>query len=103
MWRRLWDWLRPTQTGPPIVLTLYTRAGCHLCDTAHAQLVREQRRYRFRLELVDIEISPELVALYGESIPVVTVNGKLRFRGAVNVLLLRRLLDAERRGQSCSD
>jgi glutaredoxin len=97
MWRRLWDWLRP---GPPLsqlVVTLYTRAGCHLCEDAHTLLQREQRRYRFQLRLVDIETSTELMQQHGEWVPVVHVDGKLRFRGGVNRLLLRRLLDAERR------
>jgi glutaredoxin len=99
MWRRLWDWLRPGH-GPPLshlVVTLYTRAGCHLCDDAHALLQQEQRRYRFQLQLVDIDTSRELVQQHGESVPVIHVDGKLRFRGGVNRLLLRRLLDAERR------
>ena len=37
----------------------------------------------------------ELVARYGEWVPVVTVNGKVRFRGGVNPVLLERLLRAE--------
>jgi hypothetical protein len=41
---------------------------------------------------VDVEGDPELAARYGDSVPVVTVNGKVRFRGRVNDVLLRRLL-----------
>jgi glutaredoxin len=95
-WRHLWNWLRGVPALPHTVVTLYTRASCHLCDDAHVLLEREQRRYRFQLELVDVDTSPELVAQYGEWVPVVHVDGQLRFRGGVNVVLLRRLLDAER-------
>jgi glutaredoxin len=84
--RSRWEHLR---------LVLYTRAGCHLCDVAHRQLRDEQLRRGFILEVVDIATDPELTAQYGEQVPVVTLNGKLRFRGAVNPVLLDRLLRAE--------
>jgi glutaredoxin len=94
MWRRIWSWLR---TRPPrrepLHVTLYTRDGCHLCDDALKILQREQRRHHFELEVVDVDRSPELVAEHGESVPVVVIDGKVRFRGIVNVVLLRRLLD----------
>lgn len=97
MWRRLWHWLR-RETAPNlahVVITLYTRAGCHLCDDAHAVLQQEQRVYRFQMQLVDIDTSAELIQQHGEWVPVIYVGGKLRFRGGLNRRLLRRLLDAE--------
>jgi hypothetical protein len=39
----------------------------------------------------DVDDDPELASQYGESVPVVTVNGKIRFRGRVNPVLLERL------------
>jgi glutaredoxin len=73
---------------------LYTRQGCHLCETAHELLNEAQRRHRFPLEAVDVDTAPELIDRYGNCVPVVTVNGRLRFRGTVNPVLLQRLLDA---------
>jgi glutaredoxin len=104
MWRRLWEWLRG-RSQPKLahlMVTLYTRRGCHLCDAAREQLVREQRRHAFRFEIVDVDSSPDLALRYGELVPVVEVDGKLRFRGGVNGVLLRRLLRAEcrRAGES---
>lgn len=75
-------------------LILYTRQGCHLCDTAWEQLLGAQKRYGFRLEKQDVDSDVDLVERYGKCVPVVTVNGKVRFRGAVNPVLLRRLLTA---------
>jgi len=49
--------------------------------------------YGFDLESVDVDGSAELVALYGNWVPVVTVNGEVRFRGRVNRVLLQRVLD----------
>ncbi|MEZ5367450.1 MAG: glutaredoxin family protein [Bryobacterales bacterium] len=56
---------------PPV--TLYTRAGCCLCDEMKAAL--EQRGYVV-IE-VDIDADPELKAKYGLDIPVAVQDGKL--------------------------
>jgi glutaredoxin len=91
-WIRFWLKRRPTA---PLYFTIYTRRGCHLCDVAWERLERERGRYGFDLEAVDVDSDPDLVNRYGDSVPVVTVNGKVRFRGGVNEVLLRRLLDRE--------
>jgi glutaredoxin len=88
-------WLRWFPAARPAVqVVLYTRTGCHLCDDAHAVLEQARRRHGFALAAIDVDSDPELVALHGEWIPVVTVNGKVRFRGGVNRVLLERLLNA---------
>ena len=94
MFAPLWSWFRRPRPRPDLRLVLYTRAGCHLCDAAWEALQDARRRYRFALDAVDVDTSPELVAAHGNWVPVVTVNGKVRFRGAVNPVLLRRILDA---------
>ncbi len=70
--------------------TLYTRDGCCLCDEAKALL----ERYGFCLNLVDVDTDPELVTQHGECVPVVVIDGKVRFRGRVDEVLLNRLLSA---------
>jgi glutaredoxin len=72
---------------------LYHRPGCHLCEDARALLERLQPRYRFTLQAVNVEDDPELTAAHGEQVPVIAVNGKVRFRGVVNPVLLRRLFE----------
>jgi glutaredoxin len=71
---------------------MYTRQGCHLCETAWQRLQDAQQRHGFALTARDVDQNPQLAAQYGECVPVVTVNGKVRFRGAVNSVLLERLL-----------
>lgn len=73
-------------------VVMYTRQGCHLCDQAWQQLERAKKRYGFALRQVDIDGDPLLVREYGECVPVVTIDGKVRFRGVVNRVLLERLL-----------
>lgn len=69
-------------------VTLYTRAGCHLCDDAYALLVR----HGLRPAVVDIDADPALRARYNTCVPVVIIDGRERFRGIVNEVLLKRIL-----------
>jgi glutaredoxin len=94
----MWDWLsfwrkrRPPLSGWRVVM--YTRAGCHLCDDAWSLLEAARQRYGFTLTKTDVDADVELAASFGLEVPVVEVNGKIRFRGTVNAVLLRRLFDA---------
>lgn len=87
-----WRWPRKAPALDHLEVVLYTRPGCHLCEAAWKQLRHEQRRYRFRLTAVNVDTDPELARQYGNLVPVVTVNGKVRFRGGINWVLWRRLL-----------
>jgi glutaredoxin len=70
-------------------VTLYTRAGCHLCEEAERVLRAERAATPFRLELVDVDRDPELARRYGVRVPVVAVDGVERFEYEVPVDLLR--------------
>jgi glutaredoxin len=73
-------------------VTLYSRAGCHLCDEARAVLHAERARTPFELVEVDIETSDALLAEYGIRIPVVTLDGLEVFEYAVDPGELTALL-----------
>ncbi|MCI0681964.1 MAG: glutaredoxin family protein [Gemmataceae bacterium] len=88
-------WLRRRRPRTDLHFVLLTRQGCCLCDDAWALLTKAQERYRFALEARDVDSSPEWAAEHGDWVPVVLVNGKVRFRGKVNEVLLRRILDAK--------
>jgi glutaredoxin len=70
-------------------VVLYTREGCHLCDDAAEVL----RRHGLKFEVVDIDQDAELRERYDECVPVVEIDGRERFRGRVDPVLLRRLLE----------
>lgn len=70
-------------------IVLYSRQGCHLCDAAAAAL----KRHGLEFEVVDVDADPELRQRYDACVPVVVIDGKERFRGRVDELLLRRLVD----------
>ena len=92
-----WSWLkrRWKRTGEAAVeIVMYTRQGCHLCEEAWRLLEQERQRHGFTLQQIDVDSDLQLRRAYGECVPVVTVDGRLRFRGRINPVLLRRLLDA---------
>ena len=72
----------------PMDVVLYTRAGCHLCDDARELL----ELHGLHPRLVDIDADPDLQKRFDECVPVVEMDGKVRFRGRVDAVLLRRLL-----------
>ncbi|HZT80920.1 MAG TPA: glutaredoxin family protein [Gemmataceae bacterium] len=88
-------WLFGRRRLAHLHFVMYTRRGCHLCDAAWGLLRAEQRRHGFTLRAADVDADRELAARHGDMVPVVTVNGKVRFRGGVNRVLLARLLRAE--------
>lgn len=65
-------------------VTLYTRAGCHLCDAAKENLLAARRQEAFTLEEVDIDTDPALRKLYNEEVPVIAINGKKAFKYQVD-------------------
>ena len=69
-------------------VTVYTRAGCHLCDDAVALL----KRHGITPDLVDIDDDSQLRTEFDHCVPVVKIDGKIRFRGLVNEVLLMRIL-----------
>ena len=75
--------------------TVLTRETCGCCEKALAILKRFQYEHSFTIETVDVDSDPALAAEHGGSVPVVMLNGKVRFRGVVNPVLLERLLKAE--------
>lgn len=69
-------------------IVLYTRSGCHLCDDALATLAQ----HGLTPKVVDIDADPALHERWSDCVPVVEIDGKIRFRGRVDPLLLRRLM-----------
>ena len=79
----------PRRGAPITRVTVYTRAGCHLCEEAERVVRAEQAGGGFRLELVDVDRDPELVRRYGVRVPVVAVDGEELFEYEVPLDLLR--------------
>jgi uncharacterized membrane protein len=57
-----------------LIVTLYTRKDCHLCEQAKADLESIQEKYPHRLVEIDIDSDPGLQKKYLVEVPVVEVG-----------------------------
>ena len=55
-------------------VTLYTRQKCKLCDQAKEDLIALQKEFPHTLTEVYIDQDPDLVALYGHKVPVISAG-----------------------------
>ena len=62
-------------TSNPHVITLLSRAGCHLCDDAREVIVRVAVDLGVRWEEVDITQSESHLREYWDKIPVTLIDG----------------------------
>jgi glutaredoxin len=65
-------------------VTLYTRAGCCLCEDARQALQAARARAAFELEEIDIDRHPEWLPLYNEEVPVIAIDGRKAFKYKVS-------------------
>lgn len=56
---------------------VYSRSGCHLCEQAIAKLSQLKKNIDFELTVVDIDLNQELINLYSEQVPVITIDGQI--------------------------
>jgi hypothetical protein len=67
----------PGALQPPAPrVTLYGRAGCHLCDDARAVIEAVCAELGESWTEVDVDDDPVLLDRYGEEIPVTLVDGR---------------------------
>ncbi len=87
------DWM-PEEPGQRFEsLTVYTKHDCPLCEEA-VDILEDYAAYLPAWEMIDIFSDPALVEKFGTCVPVVLIDGKIRFRGRINEVLLRRMIVA---------
>ncbi len=77
----------------PLEVTLYTRAGCHLCEEAKAAMAPLLAQYGATLREVDVDTDPELQTLYGYDVPVIFLGARKVAKHRVDVGQFRRQLE----------
>ncbi|MDQ1408527.1 MAG: hypothetical protein QOJ41_262 [Acidobacteriaceae bacterium] len=82
----------PTQTDSGPHVTLYSKAGCHLCEEAKAAIAPLLREFRATLREIDIEGDTTLIQRFGCDIPVIYVGRKKAAKHRVNLEQFRRQL-----------
>ena len=78
------------------MVTLFTRAGCHLCDDAKRVIDAARVRAEFDYEERDIDADSELLRLYNEEVPVIAIDGRKAFKYRLDMNELIKRLAARR-------
>ncbi len=79
-----------------LVVTLYTRPGCHLCEEAKALMAPLLRQFRAELREINVDEDPALRAKYTNDVPVIFLGERKVAKHRVNLEQLRRQLEAAR-------
>ncbi len=82
----------PLEPPGTIVVTLYTRVGCHLCDHAKQQLAPLLAEFGAQLREVDVDSDPALRAQFTNDVPVIFLGDRKVAKHRVNLDQFRRQL-----------
>ena len=83
-------------------VAVYTKPDCPLCDRAFETLSEFSPSLPV-VEKIDITGHTDLENQYSQCVPVVVIDGRVRFRGVVSPALLKRMIDVRRRQQQVDE
>jgi len=78
-----------------MIVEIYSKPQCSLCDEAKEVLARVRRRIPFDLREVDITQDPTLFEQYRYDVPVVFVNGHKAFKHHLDAKVVEQRLRRE--------
>lgn len=73
-------------------VTLVTRVGCHLCETAETEVARICGELSVPWSAVDVDSDDALRAEHGDWVPVIMIDGRQHGYGMVDEARFRRAL-----------
>ena len=76
-----------------VEVTLYTRAGCLLCDEAKLQMTPLLREFGAVLREVDVDADPALREQYGRDVPVIFIGPRKSAKHRLDLRQFRRQLE----------
>lgn len=62
-------------TEQPLILTVYSRAYCHLCDEMIEALRELQGLFQFEIAVLEVDDDPDSERRFGEKVPVLMHDG----------------------------
>lgn len=71
---------------------IYTRRNCHLCERAHEVVSAVARDYPLSIRTVDVDADAALRGAYGDTVPVIAIDGRVLAAGRVSEYRLRKAL-----------
>jgi glutaredoxin len=81
------------------MVTIYSRHGCHLCESAIKTLQSLQEELSFEIEIIYIDGNEKLERLYGEQVPVTHIGGEHHDYWRVDPDRFRSSLERHRQSQ----
>ncbi len=81
------------------MVTIYSRHGCHLCESALDTLQSLQVELSFEIEVIYIDGDEKLEQLYGEQVPVTLIGGEHHDFWRVDPERFRSSLERHRQSQ----
>jgi glutaredoxin len=92
------DFYRRTEEGrlalaAPRDVTMYMREGCHLCEEAKSAMSPVLSALNARLQEVDIDDDPNLLARYTNDVPVIFIGSHFFAQHRIDAARLRRHLE----------
>jgi glutaredoxin len=92
------DFYRRTEEGrlalaAPRDVTMYMREGCHLCEEAKAAIAPVLAALGARLQEIDIDDDPVLLARYTNDVPVIFIGPHFFAQHRIDAARLRRSLE----------
>ena len=87
--RNIFRWIKLSSVGNNrigrgVIVKIFSKPDCHLCDVAKKSLQRWQQKFGFELQEVNIVQDPTLMTKYKTRIPLVWINGHLAFKYHIN-------------------
>jgi glutaredoxin len=86
-------WSNRRKSIPPLVITLYTRPGCHLCEEAKAEMTPVLLEFGATLREINIDADPNLREQFNLDVPVLFLGEKKIAKHRVDLQQLRRQLE----------
>ena len=81
------------------IVTVYSRANCHLCEVAVETLESVKLELNFEIEKIYIDGDSELLKKYSEEVPVIQIDGKPHDIFRVDLSRFRSSLEKHRQHQ----
>ena len=66
-------------------VTLYTKPGCHLCESVEQILQRLEPDFDLAVETIDINSDPALAAQFHDKVPVVVIDDQKMLAAPIHV------------------
>jgi glutaredoxin len=81
------------------LITIYSRHGCHLCESAEETLNELKSVLNFSIEVIYIDGDVSLEKLYGNEVPVIHIDGEHHDFYKVDPIRFRSSLEKHRQHQ----